>query len=30
VIFVNALVNDGRDRHAHPEPGFWDWLRSLF
>ena len=30
VVFVNALVNDALDRHAHPEPGFWDWLRSLF
>ena len=30
VVFVNALVNDVDDRHAHPEPGFWDWLRSLF
>ena len=30
VVFVNALVNDVGDRHAHPEPGFWDWLRSLF
>ena len=30
VVFVNALVNDMHDRHAHPEPGFWDWLRSLF
>lgn len=30
VVFINALVNDVHDRHAHPEPGFWDWLRSLF
>ncbi len=30
VVFVNALVNDAHGRHGHPEPGFWDWLRSLF
>ncbi len=30
VVFVNALVNEARDRHTHPEPGFWEWLRSLF
>jgi len=30
VVFVNALVNDVHDRHQHPQPGFWDWLRSLF
>jgi protein SCO1/2 len=30
VVFVNALVNDVDEPHAHPEPSLWDRIKGWF